>query len=283
MGFVQALMAMGYRPVPLSGAPTRRSSTSPSSARSRRSPTARPTSCWSATTATSCPSSATLMRRPPGRPDRLPGVPQHGVRELIDGAWSSSTSSTTSPRSTRGCRGSASSRSTSSTPPTSSEALRPERCAARTAAQALQGRRYGASDASGHDPFAGAVHGFPRVGAEGGAEARDPRLGVGEEGRPRVPAGTDADRRVPARVQEAISTFIWPPVPISRLMVKAWPSTMSVHRAASAARARARSYSAWVTLPNDRARADRAGRSRRTRCARARRPRELPRTPSTSG
>ena len=49
--FVQALLAIGFKPIPLSGAA--RSSTSPSSAPPRRSSTARPTWCWSATTATS--------------------------------------------------------------------------------------------------------------------------------------------------------------------------------------------------------------------------------------
>ena len=44
MTFVQALLAMDYRPVPLSGRPTRRSSTSASSAR---------WTCWSTATRTS--------------------------------------------------------------------------------------------------------------------------------------------------------------------------------------------------------------------------------------
>ena len=55
MPFIQALVAMDYRPIPLAGPGRRRSSTSASSARCPPSSSTRATSCWPATTATSSP------------------------------------------------------------------------------------------------------------------------------------------------------------------------------------------------------------------------------------
>ncbi len=53
MPFIQALLALGYQPIPLSGGLSRRSSTSRSSAPSSRSRSVPATSCSSATTGTS--------------------------------------------------------------------------------------------------------------------------------------------------------------------------------------------------------------------------------------
>ena len=97
MSFVQALLSMGYRPVPLSGAASEKVVDIAHPAHpGRASPIATTTSCWSATTATSWTAGGAPRRRPAGRRHRVHAVPQPRVHRRSSGAASrSSTWSTT--------------------------------------------------------------------------------------------------------------------------------------------------------------------------------------------
>ena len=121
MTFVQALLAIGYRPVPLSGGPGEKVVDIAIQRTSSSSATARPTSARQ---------QRRRLRRAGRRPARRPAGRGRSASSSSATArssrwpsagWSRSTSSTTCRRSTSGCRACGSSRSTSSTRPSSSD------------------------------------------------------------------------------------------------------------------------------------------------------------------